>query len=51
MVLQQDGNTWIGWIEDIPGVNSQAATRDELIANLESALAEWHELERISSEP
>src|SRR3954453_10100600 len=44
MVLQQEGNTWIGWIDNIPGINSQADTREELITNLQSALSEWHEL-------
>jgi predicted RNase H-like HicB family nuclease len=46
MVLQQDGQTWIGWIDNIPGINSQADTREELAANLQSALSEWHEMER-----
>ncbi|MCE9584625.1 MAG: type II toxin-antitoxin system HicB family antitoxin [Planctomycetes bacterium] len=39
-VLQQDGKWWIGWIEEVPGVNSQAATRRGLLANLRSALRE-----------
>ena len=46
MVLQQDGQTWIGWIDNIPGINSQADTREELVANLQSALSEWREMER-----
>lgn len=28
---QQDGDYWLGWIEEIPGVNCQEATHDELI--------------------
>lgn len=39
-VLQQDGKWWIGWIEEVPGVNSQAATRRGLLVNLRSALRE-----------
>jgi predicted RNase H-like HicB family nuclease len=39
-VIRQDGPWWIGWIEEVPGVNSQGATREELIANLREALAE-----------
>ena len=39
-VVQQDGPWWIGWIEEIPGVNSQGETRDELMENLQSALTE-----------
>ena len=33
-VIQQDGTWWIGWVKEIPGVNSQAKTRQELLANL-----------------
>ena len=45
-VVQKDGNWWIGWIEEIPGVNSQGATREELIGNLRSALTEMLEMNR-----
>ena len=39
-LIQQKGKWWIGWVEEIPGVNSQGETRDELIENLRSALKE-----------
>jgi len=39
-VIQRDGKWWIGWIEEVPGVNSQGRTRKELIENLRSALKE-----------
>ena len=39
-VIKKDGDWWIGWIEEIPGVNSQGRTRDELLENLRSALTE-----------
>jgi predicted RNase H-like HicB family nuclease len=45
-VIQRDGELWIGWIEEIPGVNSQGATREELMENLQSALAEALEMNR-----
>lgn len=45
-VIQQDGPWWIGWIEEIPGVNSQGASRQELLDNLRSALEEAIELNR-----
>jgi len=45
-VVQRDGPWWIGWIEEIPGVNSQGATRDELLDNLRSALTEALEMNR-----
>ncbi len=45
-VIQHNESWWIGWIEEIPGVNSQGKTRDELLANLRSALAEALEMNR-----
>jgi len=45
-VIRKDGEWWIGWIEEVPGVNSQGATRDELISNLREALGEALEMNR-----
>ena len=45
-VIQQDGEWWIGWIEEIPGVNSQGRTREELLENLRDALDEALEMNR-----
>ena len=45
-VIQQDDEWWIGWIEEIPGVNSQGKTRQELLENLSSALDEALEMNR-----
>lgn len=45
-VIRQDAGWWIGWVEEIPGVNSQGKTRDELLKNLRSALREAIELNR-----
>lgn len=45
-VIQQDGRWWVGWLEEIPGVNSQGETRDELMENLRSALLEALEMNR-----
>lgn len=45
-VIQQDGRWWVGWLEEIPGVNSQGETRDELMENLHSALLEALEMNR-----
>jgi predicted RNase H-like HicB family nuclease len=45
-VIKKDGDWWIGWVEEIPGVNSQGATREELLDNLRSALAEAIEMNR-----
>jgi predicted RNase H-like HicB family nuclease len=45
-VIQQRDEWWIGWIEEIPGVNSQGRTREELLENLDSALQEALEMNR-----
>ena len=45
-IIKRDGDCYIGWIEEIPGVNSQGKTREELIENLRSALTEALEFNR-----
>ena len=45
-VIKRDSGWWIGWIEEIPGVNSQGKTKAELMKNLRSALSEALELNR-----
>jgi predicted RNase H-like HicB family nuclease len=45
-VVKQDGDWWIGWIEEVPGVNCQEASRDELLVSLKVTLEEMLELNR-----
>ncbi len=45
-VMKQDGQWWIGWIEEVPGVNCQERTRDELIQTLKATLSEALEMNR-----
>ena len=45
-VIQQSGDWWIGWVEELAGVNSQGRTREELLDNLRDALDEVLELNR-----
>jgi predicted RNase H-like HicB family nuclease len=45
-VVKQFADAWIGWIEEIPGVNCQEATRDELLESLRITLTEAIELNR-----
>ena len=45
-VVQQHDDWWIGRIEEVPGVNSQGRTRDELLENLRDALEEALEMNR-----
>lgn len=39
-VIKEDDGVWIGWIEEIPGVNCQEPTREELLRTLEVTLRE-----------
>jgi len=45
-ILKRDGDWWIGWIEEIPGVNCQEKTRDELLESLRVTLKEALEFNR-----
>lgn len=45
-IIQRQGEWWIGWIEEVPGVNSQGRTRAELLENLRDALDEALEMNR-----
>ena len=45
-VTKQDGRWWIGWIEEVPGVNCQERTKDDLVASLRTTLAEALDLNR-----
>ena len=45
-VVKEDSGWWIGWIEEIPGVNCQEATREELLESLRLTLREALELNR-----
>jgi len=45
-VTKQEGGWWLGWIEEVPGVNCQARTRPELVASLRTTLAEALALNR-----
>jgi len=39
-VTKNTGEWWIGWIEEVPGINCQERTHDELIESLRVALKE-----------
>ena len=39
-VIKQDGDWWVGWIEEIQGVNCQEATYRELLDSLKITLQE-----------
>lgn len=45
-VIKQDGEWWIGWVEDVAGVNCQERTRAKLIETLRITLSEAIEQNR-----
>ena len=45
-VIKNEGDVWIGWIEEIPGINCQENTKDELMQALKITLAEALEFNR-----
>jgi predicted RNase H-like HicB family nuclease len=47
--IRQDGPWWLGWVEEVPGVNPQERTRDELLASLRKVLREALEFNRLEA--
>ena len=45
-VIKKDGDWWIGWIEEVPGVNCQEKSRKELLESLKVTLKEALEFNR-----
>jgi predicted RNase H-like HicB family nuclease len=45
-VIKRDGKWWIGWIQEIAGVNAQARTKAQLVRDLRIALREALEMNR-----
>ncbi len=45
-VVKQDGDWWVGWIEEVPGVNCQERSREELVESLRVTLKEALEFNR-----
>ncbi len=43
-VVKNDGEWWIGWIEEVPGVNCQERSRDDLLKTLRVTLKEALEM-------
>ena len=48
-VINNDREWWIGWIEEIPGVNCQEKTHAELIGSLKITLREALEFNRLDA--
>lgn len=39
-VIRQQGSWWVGWVEEVPGVNAQEQSRETLLESLRLALRE-----------
>jgi hypothetical protein len=39
-VLKQVDSWWVGWVEEVPGVNCQEASKSELLQSLQVSLRE-----------
>jgi predicted RNase H-like HicB family nuclease len=48
-VIRQDGPWWIGWIEEVAGVNAQEHSREELLESLRQVLREALEFNRLDA--
>jgi len=45
-IVKQEGDWWIGWVEEIPGVNCQEHTHEELMESLRATIREAIEFNR-----
>ena len=45
-VISRQGDWWVGWVEEVPGVNCQEPTKEALLESLREALAEALEFNR-----
>jgi predicted RNase H-like HicB family nuclease len=45
-IIKQSGPWWIGWIAEVPGVNCQEQTKEELLETLKVTLQEALECNR-----
>jgi predicted RNase H-like HicB family nuclease len=44
--IKKENDWWIGWVEEIPGVNCQEKTKEELLETLNITLKEALEMNR-----
>lgn len=48
-VIKRSSHWWIGWIEEVPGVNCQEPTKEELLKTLKVTLREALEFNRLEA--
>jgi predicted RNase H-like HicB family nuclease len=45
-IIKHEADWWYGWVEEVPGVNAQETSREELILALKECLSEALQLNR-----
>jgi predicted RNase H-like HicB family nuclease len=45
-IIKRENDWWIGWIEEVPGVNCQERSREQLMETLKVTLKEALELNK-----
>ena len=45
-IIKKSGVWWVGWIEEVPSVNAQEKSKQELLSSLRKILAEALEFNR-----
>ena len=48
-IIKKSDGWWYGWVEEVPGVNCQEHTREELLVSLRETLREALEFNRIDA--
>jgi predicted RNase H-like HicB family nuclease len=48
-IIKRQDDWWIGWIEEVPGVNCQEHSRKELVESLRVTLQEAIEFNRLDA--
>lgn len=48
-IIKQDGDWWLGWVEEVPGANAQERTKEELLISLKEAALDIIELRRMEA--
>lgn len=49
-IVKKDGDWWIGWIEEFPGVNAQERSKADLLRSLRLILREALEFNRAAAQ-
>ena len=49
-IVKKDGDWWIGWIKEVPGVNAQERSKADLLRSLRLILREAWEFNRAEAQ-